>query len=99
MVSMEHRSVVLRLALEAAVPLWIERLRGLSWEEIQERARVCAQVVAAKGDVIQFRGSRRGETAEAFNRLAEGLACAAFAPGGVRFMGLHFDAERTEVPG
>lgn len=75
----------LAIALSAAVPLWIEQLRALPEETRLERGMRAAQIVAEKGDVIQFRSKRKGETAAAFNALAEGLACLAFTPGGVSF--------------
>jgi len=31
-------------------------------------------------------------TAAAFNALAEGIACAAYQPGGIKCFGLHFEA-------
>lgn len=43
-----------------------------------------------------FRSKRKGETADAFNHLAEGIACLAFAPGGVRLFGSHWEAVATE---
>lgn len=85
-------SDLLRISLSCAVPLWIERLRARSWAYVEERARECAQVVAEKGDVIQFKSKKAGESANAFNHLAEGIACLAFAPGGVRFLGDHYVA-------
>lgn len=83
---------LLSIAVSAAVPLWIERLKEQPWSYVAERARCCAQVVAEKGDIIQYRSKKQGETANAFNHLAEGIACAAFAKGGVTFMGIHFEA-------
>lgn len=84
---------LLRISLNVAVPMWIEKIKaeGWDWERIQERAQVCAEHIAAHGDVLQF-GGKKGEAAEAFNRLAEGLACASFAPDGVSFLGLRFQA-------
>lgn len=84
---------LLQATLSAAVPLCVMQLRRRSPEERQERARQCAQVIASKGDVILYRGKRRGETAAAFAALAEGLACLSFAPGGVRAFGLHFETK------
>jgi hypothetical protein len=85
---------LLTIALEAAVPLWIAQLqeRG-DWDYIQRRAKQCADIVAEKGDVILYRGKKRGESAAAFNALAEGLACLAFAPGGVKAFGMHWQAK------
>jgi len=79
-------------ALEAAVPLWIAELAGSTFEERARRAHRCAQVVAEKGDLILYRSRRPGGTAESFNALAEGLACAAFQPGGVTAFGSHWEA-------
>lgn len=86
---------LLEASLSVAVPLWIERLRDKPFDFILERARECGQAVAERGDIIQFRSKKKGASAEAFNRLAEGLACAALvADGGVRFLGMHFEARR-----
>jgi hypothetical protein len=73
--------------------MWIDRLRGYPESLRLERAQECGQVVAEKGDIIQFRSKKKGETAEAFNRLAEGIAALAFAPGGVTFLGDHWEAK------
>ena len=81
---------LLAISLSAAVPLWVLRVRNLTPEQRQARASELAGVVAERGDVILYRGSRRGESASAFNALAEGLAIAAFAPGGVTAFGSHW---------
>jgi len=92
----KETETLLRETLKTAVPLWIEELKGVPFDDIIERARRCSDIVAAKGDNILFRSKKKGETAEAFNRLAEGIACLAFCPGGVTFLGLHFEAEHGE---
>lgn len=85
----------LRLCLELSVPIWIEKLRDQPVEHILERARVCGQVVAERGDIIQWRSKTKGASGEAFSRLAEGLACAAIVvPGGVKFLGVRWEAKR-----
>lgn len=89
---------LLKIALSAAVPLQIAELRGKPWSELQERAAAAAQVVASKGDLILFKSQKRGETAAAFNKLAEGIAICAFAPGGVKIFGLHFEAKHEGGP-
>ena len=71
--------------------MWVMKVRDLPWEVRQNRAKECAQIIAEKGDVLQFGGGKRGEAGKAFNALAEGLASAAFSPGGVKFGGLHFE--------
>lgn len=83
---------LLRVALQAAVPLWVQEVQSWSTESRLAVARECADVVASKGDVLQF-GGKRGEAAAAFNALARGLACCAYQPGGVTFLGDHYEAE------
>jgi hypothetical protein len=83
---------LLRAALAVAVPVWIDQLWGAGQDHRLERAQVCAQVVAEHGDDVLYRSKRRGASAEAFNRLAEGIACAAFSPGGVRAFGSRWEA-------
>lgn len=89
---------LLRTSLSAAVPLWIEELRHLPEEARMRLGRECAQVIAEKGDVIQFKSKKAGETAAAFNALAKGLACLAYVPGGVTFLGVHFEAAPARPP-
>lgn len=88
------RESLLRISLQAAVPLWILRLREQPIEDVVARAHELADVIASKGDVIQFKSRVKGETSHAFNALAEGLACCAFAPGGVTFLGDHWEEKR-----
>lgn len=88
----DSKRTLLVTTLQLAVPLWIEELRHQSWEHILARAKVCSQVVAEKGDVILFKSKKKGESAEAFNRLAEGIACLSFCPGGVKIWGEHWEA-------
>lgn len=87
---------LLAATLATAVPLWIMRLEQQPWSYIAQRAPECAQIVAEKGDIIQYRSKKEGETAKAFNALAEGIAICAFSPGGVKFMGMHFEARHPE---
>lgn len=71
--------------------------------ELQRRAIRCSAVIAHNGDALLHR--QRGKvvsqgtgkepvviasTAEAFNRLAEGVACMAFCPGGVAAFGTRY---------
>jgi hypothetical protein len=86
-------AVRMRTALAAAVPLWILELQNMPFEHITERAKVCSQIIAEKGDILQFGGEKTGDTAEVFNRFAEGVACLAFVPGGVTFLGDHWEAK------
>lgn len=85
----------LPMALEVAVPLWIERFRDWPAQCRIERARECGDFVAIHGDIILYR-NRTGEvrTAKGFNRLAEGIALGAYQPGGVGACGLHWCVAR-----
>ncbi len=83
-------------ALQAAVPLHMAEMRDWSEKRRNNEGHFAAQVIAAKGDVLQFGGSKKGQAAHAFNWLARGLAVAAFQPGGVTFAGLHWCVEDDE---
>ena len=81
----------LLMALEAAVPLEIHRVRDWSWEWRQRTAADVGEVIAYEGDTLMY-GGKSGDAARVFNRLARGLACGACQPGGVTFAGLHWCA-------
>ena len=87
---------LLRISLSCAVPLCIERARRYTDAEFKQRAELAGAVVAERGDLIQFRGKKPRRTAEAFNALAEGLALLAYRPGGVHFLGMHFEADQPK---
>lgn len=91
-----NAETLLPIALSAAVPLHIQELKRRPWDEITRIAHESADIVASKGDVLQFGGGKKGSTAAAFNALARGLAACAFAPGGITFLGLHFEAQYVE---
>jgi len=88
---------LLKLTLQAAVPMWIETLKRRPFDDVMRRAAAAGQVIAERGDVILYKSKKKGQTAAAFNSLAEGIACLAFARGGVRFLGLHFEARHPEL--
>lgn len=68
-------------------------MRELPWERRQAIARECAQEIASHGDALLYKTKEKGATARAFAALARGLAVGAFAPGGITFAKLHFEAE------
>jgi hypothetical protein len=82
---------LLRTALSSAVPLWIEEMKKLTWEERRVIASESSGIVAHQGDNILYKGAKKGDTAKAFNALARGLAVCSFVPGGVKAFGLHFE--------
>ena len=70
--------MLLRLSLELSVPLWIHKLRGQPTSVLERVARDCGAVLSERGDTLMFRARRkeRGRTADTFNRVAKGIACA-----------------------
>ena len=87
---------LLAMALAAAVPLHIHELRLTTDPPTRLKiAREAGEHIAHHGDAIMYR-SKPGATAEAFNHLARGLACAAFQPGGVTFAGQHWCVDHGE---
>jgi len=76
-------------SLETAVPLWTAELSGTPLKRLLAEGPTLARVIAESGDVLQFRGSRKGAAAEAFNALARALAILSFLPDGVKFSGVH----------
>jgi hypothetical protein len=77
--------------LAVAVPLRIAEVRRLPDGERARLAREAAEHIASHGDDLMYRG-RKGAAAEAFNKLATGLAVLALQPGGVTFAGMQFEA-------
>jgi hypothetical protein len=86
---------LLRTTLQAAVPLWMHSVRSWSTERRVQEASKCAQVIAEHGDDLMFGGKH---TTETFNKLALGIACAAYQPGGITFMGDHWEAGEDSEP-
>jgi hypothetical protein len=85
---------LLRATLQLAVPLHVMELQRLPFSQILALAPELSQVVAEKGDVIQFR--EKGKSAAAFNALAKAIAVLSFFPGGVRFLGDHYQNTHPE---
>lgn len=101
------QDAILRIALSAAVPLRIAELagRGADGRAMYAAELTCGQKLIdgpcpCKGpaDIIatHFDGIARGDgghgAASAFNAAARGLAVLAYAPGGVYFAGMHWEA-------
>jgi hypothetical protein len=80
-----------------AVPMRLREIEGMPFEERQQHAQVAAQMIAEHGDNILFRSRVQGESAKAVNALVNALALLAYQPGGVTFMGLHFEAKETDA--
>jgi hypothetical protein len=81
------------VGVEYAVSLRIQRLKHSTFQQRAWRAREAANQIAAHGDALIHGSKVSGRPAKVFNHLAEGLAVLAYQPGGVRFAGLHFQAQ------
>lgn len=91
----QTKLTLLQSTLEAAVPLWCLTIETWSEEYRRERAAICSQAVAEHGDLILYRGKKAGQSGDAFNRLAEGVAIASLQSGGIKLLGLRFEAVET----
>lgn len=85
---------LLAASLEVAVPIWIAEFKRLGKEHLadDERERLL-RLIMEHGDDIIFKSHRKGGTANAFNALAEALAWLSYAPGGVTFLGMHWETK------
>jgi hypothetical protein len=94
---------MLALFLQAAVPMWIDRMRDWDPRSIEQTAHdladpiSCSQGIAAMVDPDARGTERKGELSKSFNAVAQGLACLAFCPGGIVFGGHHWEVPR-EAP-
>jgi len=87
---------LLQVHLALAVPIWIRHYADFAISDSQRRSRAAelAIFIAEHGDNVLYQGAKPGETADAFNRLAEAIAIAAYQPGGVTIFGQHWNANR-----
>jgi hypothetical protein len=92
---------LMMLALEAAVPMWIERLRNASFAERQRLAIIDADVIASAETVVDpgprsFFRKAEIRPAVSFNAVARSIACGALLPLGVDFSGRHWCTDHGE---
>jgi hypothetical protein len=85
------------IALSAAVPLWVFEMSRVPLTTLIAQAPELSQVIAEKGDVAQFKSKKKGETAAAFNAIARALAVLSFMPGGVTFLGEHYENKHPDT--
>ena len=86
----DPQNITLIATLAFAVPLWMLELQDRTDNQRAAIAKRCSAMVAERGDVLMFGSKTRGKAAEVFNALAEGIAAAAFQPGGITFAGRHW---------
>src|SRR5579864_112435 len=90
--SIETKKMVMRLHLEASVPFAIHdltKIGGPSEEHFARARNILAWDIAGGGDALLYR--EKLKSAQMMSKLIEGLAIMAFQPGGVTFLGLHFE--------
>ena len=84
----DNRLRELRLWLQMAVPLEMQRLANLSSEELTILAHTAVPQIPQHGDELEFGGPTAGRTATV---LARSIACAALTtPGGITAFGAHW---------
>lgn len=86
--------VALVMALRAAVPVWIETVRRYDAEKLEERAQECLVFMQANPEYhLHFQPTLAEPImAASFAILAEALAIASFAVGGVVYAGCHWES-------
>lgn len=92
----DPRQIALVESLTFLVPMWMDEIRDLTDAQRIARAKRCGAMVAERGDVLQFGSSKTGKATEVFNALAEGLACAAYQPGGITFASRHWCTDHRQ---
>ena len=93
-----ERESLLSIALSAAVPLHILRLKeqgGPRREDI-EACQAWSTELGEHGDVLLFGGGKPGQAAALFNQLARSIAVLSFWPGGVSLFGQHWESVKEE---
>ena len=87
-----RKELVLRSFLRVAVPGWKVLVEKTSYQDALARAHEISRHVAVKGDIILYKSKKEGDSAAAFNALAEGIAILALmAEGGVSIFGEKWD--------
>lgn len=90
-------STLLRTHVECMTRLKIAELERWPEPIVLEKAKPelsrIAHALAEKGDVLQFGGKGAGDLVSS---LVWALAVLAFLPGGVDFLGLHFEANHPK---
>jgi len=92
----EHNQELLKMHVATVVPFMIEDILykegGISEQHLAE-ARGYTDLIGSEGDAILYRSKKKGKSAQLVHALCRCLAIGSFAPGGIKFMGMHFEAE------
>lgn len=91
---------LLSVLLECSVNLRMLELAKLNpkdlWEQFRSRREYLTEQIAAHGDDLQFGGKHCAST---FNALAEAISYGAFVPGGITFLGQHWEHKNPVLCG
>ena len=93
---------ILADSLELSVLMRVSDLHRIPLIDLQNRLEIIredtAQLLAEKGDILQFGGGKKGEVADIFNRVAESLALMAVViPGGIKVFDIEFCYPHPEL--
>lgn len=85
---------LMRLSLEVGVFLRMHEIKKRNGPSDFDFKRACqfGSVLATKGDVLQYGSKKKGEAADLMAGLIDAVAILAFLPGGIDFLGLHWEA-------
>ena len=91
---------LLHATLQVAVPMTMWKLqegnRDDWWESLERGREEWLDLICSKGDNLLYKSKKKGLTAQVFNALAKVVAHLAFVPGGVTFMGDHYEGSFRE---
>ena len=88
---MEEERAYLREVIRGSVRQWLLFASSQPWEEVRARARTLHAAVMAMGDAPDYTDPN------VLNLISQAVALAAFTPGGVWYMDLHFQAKHPWV--
>jgi hypothetical protein len=84
---------LMQLTLMVGVPLCMHKIKstGGPFRSDIKRAHEFAEILAEKGDVLQYGSRDQGEVANLMAQLIEAVAILACLPGGVDVFGMHWE--------
>lgn len=93
---MSAHETLLSTSLALAVPILIQELRAKGGPNQTDwaMAHEWANELASHGDELLYKSKKKGETARLFTGTAKVIAVLAFAPGGIKLFGSHWEAQR-----
>ena|ERR1700726_7746 len=99
--SEETAFMMLPIFIEALVPLRIHDIKkvgGITQEHLEYAKQYGEMVAGPPCEDLMYKPDRKkdkGNSKEMLNRLTRVLAIMAFLPGGVTFLGLHFEVQQS----